>query len=363
MNQTTRVSVSTTGAQGNNYSTYAAISADGRHVTFLSLASTLVSGDTAGYWDTFVHDLQTSETIRVSVASDGSQGNEGSAVYGYDVAISSNGRWVVFVSSASNLVSGDTNNMNDVFIRERSDVPVPTQTSTPTQTLGPTSTFTPTATDTATFTATATPTATHTPTATQPPTNTPTPTLTPTSASAPVVMVSLTSNGTLNGVNFGDDDIIGYDSQTGNWYMVFEGSDVGIGSTDLDAFVFLPDGDLLLSLDAPITLAGVGSVDDSDILRFTPTSMGATTAGTFSLYFVGATAQLDTDNEDIDAIGFAPDGRLLISTRSDFNVGSSITGKDEDLLAFDMSNSTWSFYFDGSDGCQRQPALLHRRRF
>ena len=119
--QTTRVSVAADGTQGNDQSFRPAISADGRYVAFVSLASNLVPGDTNGALDIFVHDRQTGQTTRVSVASDGTQGNRDSAF----PTVSADGRYVAFVSDASNLVPGDTNGRRaaylgeDIFVRDR----------------------------------------------------------------------------------------------------------------------------------------------------------------------------------------------------------------------------------------------------
>ncbi len=114
--QTTRVSVASSGAQASGgVSDLAAITSDGRFVAFRSGASNLVSGDTNGRGDIFVHDRQTGETSRVSVASDGTQGNGNSAF----PAISADGRYVAFGSDASNLVVGDTNGGFDVFLHDR----------------------------------------------------------------------------------------------------------------------------------------------------------------------------------------------------------------------------------------------------
>lgn len=93
--QTTRVSVSSTGVQGNAKSLGPpSISADGRYVTFQSFASNLVPNDTNGDPDIFVHDRQTGQTTRVSVNPDGTQINNWSAT----PAISANGRYVAFLS-------------------------------------------------------------------------------------------------------------------------------------------------------------------------------------------------------------------------------------------------------------------------
>jgi WD40-like Beta Propeller Repeat len=112
---TTRVSVSSTGQQGNAGSTSAAISADGRYVAFTSAASNLVSHDTNRALDIFVYDRKTGRTSRVSIGNGGRQANGWSE----GQAISAHGRFVAFTSIASNLVVGDTNRLPDVFVRDR----------------------------------------------------------------------------------------------------------------------------------------------------------------------------------------------------------------------------------------------------
>jgi hypothetical protein len=112
---TTRVSVATGGVQANGDSTESASSADGRYIVFSSSANNLVAGDTNGTWDVFLRDRAAGVTTRVSVASGGAQGNGGSGSPG----ISADGRYVTFSSEASNLVAGDTNGTSDVFVRDR----------------------------------------------------------------------------------------------------------------------------------------------------------------------------------------------------------------------------------------------------
>jgi hypothetical protein len=129
--------------------------------------------------------------------------------------------------------------------------------------------------------------------------------------------------------------------------MYFDGSDVGI-TGDVDAFALMSDGSILLSLESSASVTGLGTVDDSNIIRFTPTSLGSTTAGTFSSYLTGSSVGLTTNDEDIDAIDFAPDGRLVVSTLGNFSV-TGASGADEDLLALNASGSGWTLYFDGSD--------------
>lgn len=113
--KTERVSVSGKGIQGDNWSGYSSISADGRYVAFVSSASNLVDGDTNMKIDVFVHDRVTGKTERVSVDNTGIQGNWWSE----DPFISANGRYVAFVSASSYLVAGDTNRVADIFVRDR----------------------------------------------------------------------------------------------------------------------------------------------------------------------------------------------------------------------------------------------------
>jgi hypothetical protein len=112
---TERVSVATGGEQANDNSYAARISGDGRYVAFYSMASNLVAGDTNAVIDVFVHDRQTGTTERVSVNSSGAQGNGLSG----GPAISADGRYVGFYSGATNLVVGDTNGTFDVFVHDR----------------------------------------------------------------------------------------------------------------------------------------------------------------------------------------------------------------------------------------------------
>jgi hypothetical protein len=172
------------------------------------------------------------------------------------------------------------------------------------------------------------------------------------------IYVSSSSNGTVGGVAFADEDILVYESGANTWAMVLDLSDVSV-TTDVDAFAFTNDGNsVLVSFDAPIAdfPGSLGAVDDSDILLFTPTSWGATTAGgSFTMYFDGSDVGLTTDAEDIDALHRLADGRLIISTLGAVAV-TGVSGNDEDLLLFTFTgapgaatNGGWSLHFDGSD--------------
>ena len=113
--RTTRVSVDSGGAQGNEGSFTPSISADGRYVAFASEATGLVPGDHNRAEDVFVHDRKTGRTTVMSVASDGQPGNGAS----YSPSISADGRYVAFASEATNLVRGDTNGATDIFVHDR----------------------------------------------------------------------------------------------------------------------------------------------------------------------------------------------------------------------------------------------------
>jgi Tol biopolymer transport system component len=113
--QVVRVSLGDGSVEGNGGADAAALSADGRIVAFGSGASNLVAGDTNGVEDVFVRDRATGAIERVSVASDGTQADGAS----YRPSLSADGRWVAFESDADNLVPGDTNSHTDVYVRDR----------------------------------------------------------------------------------------------------------------------------------------------------------------------------------------------------------------------------------------------------
>lgn len=157
-------------------------------------------------------------------------------------------------------------------------------------------------------------------------------------------------------------DIATRNANTGAWELVFDASDVGI-TQNVFAFEWTSAGNLLMALQAAQTVPGLGTVNPTDILRFAPTSLGATTAGAFSFYMRGADVGLTTSGEKIDAISWVepyptPGSRLLVSTtgsgRAPRTGGGEVAFADEDLLAFDQTSAsqpvkgTWQMYMDGS---------------
>ncbi len=165
--------------------------------------------------------------------------------------------------------------------------------------------------------------------------------------------MSSTTGGTVGGVSFADEDILAFDTGTGQWSMYFDGSDVGV-TNDVNAFAILSDGSLLLSfVNSTTSVPGVGTVEDRDIVRFVPASLGASTSGSFEFYFDGSDVGFTSTAQDIDALHVQPDGSLIISVIGSANVVSGT--RDEDLLLFTPTSlgtntsGSWSPYFDGSD--------------
>lgn len=182
---------------------------------------------------------------------------------------------------------------------------------------------------------------------------TPTPTVTPTpTPMAPGTQLYLSSsaNGRIGNLAFSDEDILHFDPATASWLLYFDGSDVGIGNVDVDAFDLQADDSILLSFDKPLRMTIAQqpvTIDDADLVRFIPTQLGPTTSGSFARFFTGATIGLTTAGENIDAVDVDAAGRLILSTGGAFTVGA-LRGDDEDLLVVDTNNLA-TLLFDGSD--------------
>ncbi len=177
----------------------------------------------------------------------------------------------------------------------------------------------------------------------------------PPPSTADEIHLSTLANASAGGLSFRDEDIVAYSEQNG-WSLLFDGSDVGLNRSDINAFAWLPDGTLLLSVDKPVSgLPGLGgTVDDGDIVRFTPSSLGNSTAGSYEMYFDGSDVGVSARAEDIDALAVLPNGDLLISTLGALKV-SGLTAADEDIARFSpasLGNNTagsWSLHLDVSD--------------
>ena len=174
------------------------------------------------------------------------------------------------------------------------------------------------------------------------------------SGNDPILYFTYNVTATLpGGLDVENEDIVAFDGTT--YSLIFDGSDVGLDARQLDAIKVIGNDEILMSFTSGVSLPGIsGTVDDSDIVKFTASRLGATTAGTFEMYFDGSDVGLETPDEDVDAIELLEDGRVLISTTGDFSV-PQFSGQQEDILAFtptslgDTTAGSWSLYFDGSD--------------
>jgi len=148
---TERASEASTGAGGNGPSRLPDLSADGRFLVFQSFADNLVQGDSSSGWDIFASNRTTNVIELISVNSHGTQANDFSRA----PSISGEGRFAAFESHASNLVTDDTNGTWDAFVHDRAlpflsptPSPVPTPTPTPIPQPSPTPSPSPAATAT-----------------------------------------------------------------------------------------------------------------------------------------------------------------------------------------------------------------------
>jgi hypothetical protein len=112
--QTSQVSVAWNDVGSFSQLLNSSISTNGRFVTIRANDDNPLLGDTNDYYDIFIFDRQTGQTSLISMAWDGRQGNGDS----HGSSLSGDGRYLAFYSEASNLVLGDTNGYQDVFVRD-----------------------------------------------------------------------------------------------------------------------------------------------------------------------------------------------------------------------------------------------------
>lgn len=197
-------------------------------------------------------------------------------------------------------------------------------------------------------------------------------------------LLSTTCTAFQNGDIFSNEDVIQFNEDTGLFEKLFDGSDVGLFYSNVDAFSKSASGDLLISLDQEFFVAGAGYVGDEDILRFVPTSLGDQTEGTFELFFNGSqnglggygvdidafhidegvasgngndddgdgilneadACPLDAQN-DIDGDGLCGNFLLYFSLTSSAYIGG-FWFADEDIILFREDTGSFSIYFNGS---------------
>ncbi len=156
------------------------------------------------------------------------------------------------------------------------------------------------------------------------------------------------------GLSVDNEDIVAFDGT--NFSLYFDGSDVGLSDFTIDAFAIIGDTEILMSFTRAGSVPDIsGTVDDSDIVKFTATSLGEITTGSFTLYFDGSDVGLASGSEDVDSLELLPDGTLLLSTTGKFRA-NGLSGADEDLFACNSPATgpntacgSLTLYFDGSD--------------
>ncbi len=105
--------------------------------------------------------------------------------------------------------------------------------------------------------------------------------------------------------------------------LYLDGSDLGLAGYTyrIDALSLINPNQLLLSFSQDVSLPGInGTVRDADVVRFTATSLGENTQGTFEMYLDGSDVGLSEAAEGVDALVWLPNGHLLLSTKSNFQV-------------------------------------------
>lgn len=171
------------------------------------------------------------------------------------------------------------------------------------------------------------------------------------SGAFPTFYFSAPGTGVVAGNGYADEDIMKYNSGPGTWTKAFDGTNNGLpDAADIDALSLIINSgyiSFLMSFDTPTAVPGVGTVDDSDVVRFD------TWNNAWSLYLSGASVGLTTDAEDIDGLTFSPGGSLVVSTRGGYKVknftGGNFSGTNKDLiLLVDRAAGTWTKWLQGS---------------
>jgi hypothetical protein len=175
------------------------------------------------------------------------------------------------------------------------------------------------------------------------------------------VLYSTRATTTIGSLTFEAGDIVHLDPVTNLTAMYFDCSDVISGAANVDAFCLRSDGTILMSFEDTLSIPGLTggpngtTVEDEDVVKFTPTSLGDTTSGSFSFYFDGSDVALNVQGEDIDALAVDNSGNLLVSFLGPWDVGGGLTGQDEDVLKFTATSlgattaGTWSWFLNSGD--------------
>jgi hypothetical protein len=178
------------------------------------------------------------------------------------------------------------------------------------------------------------------------------------------LLLSFSAAGTVPGVagTVDDSDVVLFEAQSlgqttaGSFSMYFDGSDAGLSTSaeNIDGIDVLANGNLVISTTGNATVPGA-SAGDEDILQFAPSSLGATTAGTWSMYFDGSDVGLSSTGEDVDGASVSTDGTVYLTTNGAFSV-PGVSGQNEDVFVFTptslgaTTSGSYSptLFFDGS---------------
>jgi hypothetical protein len=161
-------------------------------------------------------------------------------------------------------------------------------------------------------------------------------------------LISTTGRVKVPGITAEDEDLLlftpaagglGYHT-VGTWSLYFDGSDVGLtqDGEDVDGIALVADGRIVISTTGSFRVSGA-SGGGEDLLAFQPTTLGASTAGKWSLLFDGSKYGLTTKNEKLDAVDLSAESELLLSTSGPFAT-SGAAGDDEDSFSFDLATMT-----------------------
>jgi len=159
------------------------------------------------------------------------------------------------------------------------------------------------------------------------------------------IILSTKNGASIDGLSFGDDDLVEYNPATGRASLYLDGSSVLYDTRrdeEIDAVHILPNGNIILSTKNSGSIDGL-SFGDDDLVEYNPTT------GSASLYFDGSTILYDTpEDEDIDAVHVLSNGNIILSTRNSGAIGG-LNFEDDDLVEYDPTTGIASLLFDGSE--------------
>lgn len=304
-----RVSESAAGEQANGLSEQASVSADGRFVVFQSRATNLVSGDTNNQQDIFVKDLQTGEVRLVSTDTTGTQGDNRSQ----NASISAEGRYVVFESQAGNWAAGDLRGTMDIFLKDL-------QTGTLTRISQGTGTEEFAISGSASFS----------------------------SDGSKIVFASQRTNLVSNDANGGTADIFVYTVATGQLQLVSTSATGQAANSTNETPVFSPDGQSVAFVSYASNLIANDIRNNQADVLIKDLNTGAVRRASETVDGVGG------DSGSINAIAFAPDGQSIMFQSGASNLVEGDTNNANDIFIKNLQTNVVTRISVAADGSQAQ---------